>query len=110
MDIKSLIEKLSLKVYSEGKREFFSEGFTCDLLSVVLASSPKDSIWITVQRHINIIAVATLREISGIIIAQGFEPAEDTINKAKEEGIYLLGSTLDSFTLSGEIYKLLKNG
>lgn len=110
MDIKILIEKLSLKVYSEGKKDFFSSGFTCDLLSVVLANSPKDSIWITVQRHINIIAVATLREITGIIISQGFEPTQDVIDKANEEGIYLLGSNLDSFTLSGEIYKLLKNG
>ncbi len=105
-----MIEKLSLKVYSEGRKNFFIDGFTCDLLSVVLASSPKDSIWITVQRHINIIAVATLREINGIIISQGFEPPQETIEKAKEEGIYLLGSNLDSFTLSGEIYKLLKNG
>jgi len=105
-----LIEKLSLKVYSKGKRNFFNNGFTCDLLSVVLASTPKDSIWITVQRHINIIAVATLKEITGIIISQGFEPNEDVIEKAKEEGIYLLGSNLDSFTLSGEIYKILKNG
>ncbi|MDI6860589.1 MAG: DRTGG domain-containing protein [Caldisericia bacterium] len=110
MDIKFLIQQLSLKVYSEGKKESFTSGFTCDLLSVVLANSPKDSIWITVQRHVNIIAVATLREISGIIISQGFEPGEDVIKKAKEEGIYLLGSNLDSFTLSGEIYKLLKNG
>lgn len=110
MDIKILIEKLSLKVYSKGKKDFFSSGFTCDLLSVVLANSPKDSIWITVQRHINIIAVATLREITGIIVSQGFEPTQDVIDKANEEGIYLLGSNLDSFTLSGEIYKLLKNG
>lgn len=110
MDIKSLIEKLSLKVFAEGKRDYFSSGFTCDLLSIVIANCPKDSIWITVQRHLNIIAVATLREISGIIISQGFEPGQDVIEKAKEEGIYLLGSDLDSFTLSGEIYKILKNG
>lgn len=110
MNIKSLIKDLSLKIYSEGKKESFSTGYTCDLLSVVLANAPKDSIWITVQRHINIIAVATLREMSGIIIAHGFEPGEDVIKKANEEGIYLLGSDLDSFTLSGEIYRLLKNG
>lgn len=104
-----LIESLNLKVYAKGRDFEIKNGYTCDLLSVVMANCPENSIWVTVQRHINIVAVASLREIRAIIISQGISPEENIIEKSEEEGIWLLGTNDDSFTVSGKIYSLLKD-
>lgn len=105
--IEDLIKTLNLKVFSQGKEVSIENGYTGDLLSLVIGSAPSGSIWITVQRHLNIVGVASLKDIPAIIIAQGLVPEEDVKRKAEEEGIWLLGSPDDSFTLSGKIFKLL---
>lgn len=110
MDIDSIIDKLNLKIFSAGKEKIVENGYTSDLLSVVLAQAPKKSLWITVQRHINIIAIATIRELTGIIICNKLIPDDEVIEKAKEEGIWLLGSELDPFNVSGRLFNILKNG
>lgn len=110
MDINSIIDFLNLKIFSSGKEKLVENGYTSDLLSVVLAKAPKKSLWITVQKHLNIVAVATIRELTGIIICNNLIPDEEVIKKASEEGLWLLGTDLDSFTISGKLYKLLKNG
>ncbi|MCR4428056.1 MAG: hypothetical protein NUV68_01755 [Caldiserica bacterium] len=106
--IEDLIKTLNLKVFAPGKGDSFEAGYTGDLLSLVIGSAPSNSIWITVQRHINIVGVASLKDIPAIIISQGLVPDEDVRQKAEEEGIWLLGSSDDSFTLSGKIFKLLQ--
>jgi len=108
MLIKNIIKLLNLKVYSEGKDLNIENAYTSDLLSIVLANAKRNSIWITVQKHINIVAVASLKEISAIIITEDYIP-EEVIKKAKEEKIWLLGSTEDSFTASGKIFKILQD-
>lgn len=110
MYIKSIIDELNLKIYSSGKEEDVENGYTSDLLSVVLAKAPKKSLWITVQKHLNIIAVASIRELTGIIICNNLIPDEDVIKKSNDEGLWLLGTELDSFTISGKLYKILKYG
>lgn len=110
MDIKSIINELNLKIFSSGKEEVVENGYTSDLLSVVLAKAPKKSLWITVQKHLNIIAVASIRELTGIIICNNLIPDEEVIKKSNEEGLWLLGTELDSFTISGKLYKILKDG
>lgn len=107
MRIKEIIERLNLRVYAPGEECSIDKGYTGDLLSLVIGSAPTGALWITVQRHINIVAVAALKEIPVIIIAQGLEPEEDVIGKAREEKIWLLGAAEDAFTLSGKVYQLL---
>ncbi|HHV81101.1 MAG TPA: DRTGG domain-containing protein [bacterium] len=81
-------------------------GYVGDLLSNVMRFAKEGNVWITVQTHINVIAVATLVGISGIIFPCGVEPPEETIKKAREEHIALLTTKLDAFTLCGKIYEL----
>ena len=85
--IEELIEELDLKILSEGSdlsREVIS-GCCCDLLSWVMAHGKKDSIWITVQAHVNVVAVASLLELAGVILPSGITMDEKTIEKAREE-------------------------
>jgi|YelNatPaOPRAMG01_1025707.scaffolds.fasta_scaffold05060_5 predicted transcriptional regulator len=110
VQIREIIESLSLKVFAQGQGVSVERGYTGDLLSLVIGSAPSGALWITVQRHINIVAVAALKEIPAILIAQGLEPEEDVVQKAKEEKIWLLGSPEDAFTLSGKVYQLLQGG
>jgi serine kinase of HPr protein (carbohydrate metabolism regulator) len=57
--------------------------------------------------HPNIIAVATLKELSGIILVNGRLPEEETLKKAEEENIPLLTSKLSAFQVAGKLYQLI---
>jgi predicted transcriptional regulator len=81
-------------------------GYVGDLLSNVMRFAKEGNIWITVQTHINVIAVATLVGICCIIFPCGVKPSEETIAKAREEHIALLSTELDAFTICGKIYEL----
>ena len=81
MKIKDIVKTLDLEVIS-GEEFLESEvtgGYAGDLLSDVLANSEKGNIWITLQVHQNIIAVASSKELSGIIIVNGRKPEEETL-------------------------------
>ena len=74
--------------------------YCCDLLSWVMAHASEGDVWITIQTHSNIIAVATLVDLSAIIIAEDAEVEEETIKKAIEEGIPVLVSDKNAFMIA----------
>ena len=80
-------------------------GYTCDLLSQVLAGAKSNSIWVTVQSHLNIIGVAVMTGISAVIICDGHEVPDNVIEKADEEQVALFKSTENAFQLSGKLYE-----
>ena len=77
-----------------------------DLLSYVMAEGRQGDVWITIQVHPNIVAVAELVGLAAIIVAAGFEPEDDTVVRAEEEGIPLLTSTESAFVLAGKLYQM----
>jgi hypothetical protein len=86
------------------------DGYVSDLLSDVIGNIKENSIWITIQRHINILGVAKLKDVSAIIIPRNLQLEETVIAKAKDEGIAILRDPRSSFELSGIIYNLLLKG
>lgn len=109
MDLESIVKALNLKIRS-GEDKLKSEilgGYTGDLLSDVMANSKEGDIWITRQVHQNIVAVASLKDHAGIILVQGSEPAQDTLEKAIKEGIPIMVSDLSGFEITGRIYELI---
>jgi predicted transcriptional regulator len=72
-----------------------------------MANARNGNIWVTRQVHQNTVAVASLKELSAIIVVQGVKPDADTLSRAEKEGIPILGSSLSSFEIVGRIYKLL---
>lgn len=56
----------------------------------------------------DIIAVASLKDISAIIIVKGFVPETDTIEKSNIENIPLISTELDTFNISGRLFELLQ--
>ncbi|MDY7038409.1 MAG: serine kinase [Thermodesulfobacteriota bacterium] len=81
------------------------DGYCGDLLSDVMANSTQGTIWLTIQRHQNIVAVAVLKEMAAIVLVNGRQPEEETKAKADEEGMPILLSPLPAFKLAGLFYK-----
>ena len=101
MTVKDLLNVPQLKLAVEGDLSLpVSSGDMGDLLSVVMGNADEEQVWITIQSHVNIVAVATLRGVSAIIIAHGFTPDEDTAESAKEEGISIFTTELDPFQIA----------
>jgi len=82
-------------------------GYTSDLLSDAIANIEEDTIWITMQRHINILGVAKLKDAVAIVIPRNLQVEESVIQKAREEGIAILRGSQTAFEISGLIYNAL---
>ena len=83
-------------------------GYTSDLLSDVIANANKNAVWVTVQRHINILGVAKLKDICAIVIPRSLPVEDVVIEKAKAEGIAILRDRRSAFEISGILYDALK--
>jgi len=106
LKLSQIIEEVGLKsVYLHNDCEI-EHGYVGDLLSIVMRSAKENSIWMTVQSHVNIVAVATLTGIRAIVLCEGMEFPEDTLQKAQEEGINLLVTDENAYRVSGKIYSL----
>jgi hypothetical protein len=74
-------------------------GYASDLLSCVMAGAKAGNIWVTLQGHPNILAVASLIELSAVVVTEGVAPDQETIHKAQETGIPLLTTAQDTFAV-----------
>lgn len=110
MTVKELMDKMDLRLVGgkEGLIKEVSGVYICDLLSWVMAHANNKDAWITIQTHPNIIAVATLLDLSCIIIPEDAEIEEDTISKADEESIPLLVSKQSGYNICTALYGLMK--
>ena len=101
MKITDIITGLNLKVVSghNGLSNEITGGYVSDLLSDVIGNAQEGQIWITLQTHQNIIAVASLKDISAIIIVKGLVPEVDTVEKSNIEKIPLLSTEMDTFNI-----------
>ncbi len=110
MKVKELIEKANLKVFSgeNGLGNDITGGYTCDLLSDVMGHADAGHIWITLQTHKNVMAIASLKELAAIVLVKGAKPDDDTLQQSNEENIPILGTDLEEFEISGIIYNLIK--
>ena len=107
MKVSQLKDLLHAEVASgtRGLDREIKEGYCGDLLSDVIANSPQSAVWLTIQSHQNIVAVALLKEMAAIILVNGHLPDEGTKAKADEEGIPILLSPLPAYHLAGQLYE-----
>lgn len=107
MKISKIVEELNLEIIagydSNQSQKEAKDVYICDLLSLVMAKSSSDDIWITIQTHVNIIAVASLMDLSAIIVAEGMEIDQDTIVKANTVEIPLFRSKLSAYELASKL-------
>ncbi|MDP6154658.1 MAG: iron-sulfur binding hydrogenase [Candidatus Thermoplasmatota archaeon] len=106
MELAEIKEKLDLvNINAKPIKEDItvSHGYACDLLSVVLAKAKPNTIWLTIQSHMNIIGVASMANIPAVVICDGYNVAYNVIEKADEENIALFKSQENAFQLSGKL-------
>ena len=110
--IGDIVNELGLTVFSGAdKMQKALEGaYASDLLSDVMGRACRGNVWITMQTHRNIVAVASLKELAAILLVNGGIPEEETIETAEKEGIVLLGTREGSFATCGRLYiRMQKN-
>jgi len=110
MKVSDLVEKFGLKVFSgeAGLDNDITGGYVSDLLSDVMGNAAEGELWVTLQTHQNVMAIASLKDLAAVVLVKGFEPEEDTLERSNEEEIPILGTDLDTFEISGQIYNALK--
>ena len=109
MNVSDLIKELKLDIYASGDIADKKPVIGCyigDLLSLAMKKVTDKAVWITTQTNINVVAVASLRDASCVIVAEGFRPDENTIKKAETEGIVLLGSSMSAYKIASLLFKL----
>ena len=107
MNIQGLVELANAKLLTpetDQAREV-SCGYSCDLLSWVMAHGKSGMAWITVQTHMNAVAVATLMEMAAIIVPEGIQVPEEVLKRASDEGLAILSSEKTAYELCGLMYE-----
>ena len=109
MNLAEIAKSLKLTLLTEPKD--FGEihptgGYASDMLSCVLTGSTRQGIWITLQAHANIVAVAALLDLSAVIITEDAAPEPATIAKANEKGVVLFSTPVGSFEIAGRLWSL----
>ena len=101
---------MGLKVCSgeQGLDREITGGYTSDLLSDVMGNADAGQIWVTLQTHKNIMAIASLKELGAVVLVKGYEPEADAAEQSNEEGIPILSSEEECFELTGMLYEMLK--
>ncbi len=109
MKVTELVEQLGLKIWGgeKGLDREIAGGYTSDLLSDVMGHANSGKVWITLQTHKNIIAIASLKDLAAVVLVKGYQPEADMLAQSNIEEIPVLGTNEEAFEISGKIFKLL---
>lgn len=110
MTVSDLATKLNLKIYAGngGLNNEIKGGYCSDLLSDVMGHAVAGQIWITLQTHKNVMAIASLKELAAIIIVKGLQPEAGTVEHGNVENVPVLGTDDETFEIAGKLYTLLE--
>ena len=111
MKVKEIVEKLNLKVLSgeKGLDREIDGCYISDLLSDVMGNAMEGNIWITLQTHKNVMAVASLKELACIILVKNLVPNDETIEQSNDDDLPILQTSLPTYEIAGLVYNLLNN-
>lgn len=109
MTVKEIIDRLGLQCLNEANLdEEVTGAYASDLLSDVMGNARSGQIWITMQTHKNVTAIASLKDIPAVILVRGGVPDADMLQHAQDEDICLLVSQDAAFEVCGRLYELIK--
>ncbi len=109
MTVSDVVQALGLRVVAGHKAldRLVCGGYCGDLLSDVMARAKPKDIWITIQGHQNIVAVAVLTEVSAVIVCGNVQPEKDTLERADREGVPILLTPKNAFEVASKLAALL---
>ena len=108
MKVRELVEKLGLNVLSgaDGLDREIEGCYVSDLLSDVMGNADMGNVWVTLQTHKNVMAIASLKELACVILVKGLTAPDDTVAQSNEEGIPFLNTPMSTYEVAGKIYEL----
>src|SRR5208337_756394 len=107
LTVSAIAERLGLNVVVRGDVSRSVSGcYVSDLLSDVMAHGKDDDLWITLQTHPNIVAVAVIKGIPAVILTNGRNPEAETTRKAEAEKVTIMVSSASTFELAGLLYTM----
>jgi hypothetical protein len=108
VDVQEIAQALDLKmVAGDGALgRTVTGGYCADLLSCVMARAKSGNVWVTLQAHPNVLAVATLLEMAAVVVSEGTPVPQDLIVKANAEKIAILTTPHTTFWVVGELARL----
>ncbi len=107
MRIADILKQLEMTVYTPGDGEKIIEGVILgDLFSFIMAEAKEGWLWITIQIHLNVSAVAVLKDVPFILLASDRKPTKELIERCTAEGITLAGTPLTSYEAAGKLYEM----
>ncbi len=109
MTVNEMVKALSLEPVTlpEPEREFCGV-YIGDLLSWVMGRAQSDNVWITIMSNINIVAVASLADVSCIVLAEGVLPDENAKQSAEQKGINIVTTEKTAFEIAVALSGILK--
>ncbi|MGN0703207.1 MAG: DRTGG domain-containing protein [Lentihominibacter sp.] len=108
MQVKEMLQAIeAVNLTGAGSDNEVTGVYACDLLSRVMSDCNAGDAWITVQTHLNILAVAELDEASCIIVPQGISIEEATLEKAREKDIAVLSTKLGTYEICWRLHEVL---
>lgn len=109
MILRKLAAALDLGVQCEGAdmEAPVRGGYCGDLLSHALATAKPGDVWITIQHHANIVAVAQVTGIAAVVLAGGAAASDDVVERARAAGVTILTSPDSAFVLCSRIDRAL---
>jgi len=105
MTVSELQKKIGLKALNQIHDKEVEGAYVSDMLSDVMAGAKPGNVWVTIQVHKNIVAVANLVDVSAVIIAGGRVPQDDTLELAGKAKITVFSTDLNTYKLVGKLYE-----
>ncbi len=101
MTVRTVADSLGLQVAAGTDKldNVVRGGYASDLLSCVMAGAHKGDAWVTLQAHMNVVAVATLLDLACVIITEGAQLDQAALARAEEQGIPILCAPQGSYTV-----------
>jgi hypothetical protein len=110
MKLHEVINALNPSVICEGDGERDITGVIVgDLLSFIIGEAQEGEIWVTIQIHLNVAAVAVLKELPMIILASGREPSKELADKCHEENIAIIVVKESAYEVCAKLHRLLNS-
>lgn len=110
MKLNEIAERLNLRNLTpeipEDAPAEVAYGHASDLLSDVLANAPGGGVLVTIQVHMNVIAVSVNAGVKAIVFSSDRVPDESVRTKAVQEKLWLYASDDSTFNIVGRLYAL----
>lgn len=106
MKVSELVQKYNLNVFTDNVNldTEIEGGYVSDLLSDVMGNARENEVWITLQTHQNVAAIASLKDLAAVVLVKDLVPDKATLEHCEREKIPLLGTTMSTFEMAGRLF------